>query len=474
MAIRLEQAGFEDFVLLEKAGGVGGTWYHNRYPGCACDIPAHLYSFSFEQKRDWSRPYASQPEILAYMERLAEKYALLPHCRFGSGVRTATWDDARSCWSLELEGGEAVEAEVVVSAIGMFNDLSDPATPGLDAFEGTRFHSARWDWDHALTGETVGVIGSAASAVQFVPEIVKQAGRVHLFQRTANWVMPKQDDPYGEEQLAQFRSRPEIVDAMRAEIFRRVDEGMTFSDPAALAEMEAAVLKSLEVVRDPELRRKLRPQHPFGCKRPLISNDYYPAFNRPNLELVTDAIARVEKDAVITADGRARRVDTLILATGFSTTKYLSAIDVRGRAGRRIDDAWNDGARAYLGITTSGFPNLFMLYGPNTNNGSILTMIESQVDYALRQIERIAGEGLAWIDVRPEPMERYNDEIQQAIARVEVWQADCNGYYRSPSGRIVTQWPYSMSAFRERTEKPDPEAYDTAVRPGVMLAPRAE
>jgi cation diffusion facilitator CzcD-associated flavoprotein CzcO len=346
MAIRLQQAGFTAFVLLEKTGGVGGTWYHNRYPGCACDIPAHLYSFSFEQKRDWSRPYASQPEILAYMQRLAEKHALLPRCRFGSGVRKATWDDARSCWSLELEGGDAVEAEVVVSAIGMFNALSDPALEGLDSFEGTRFHSARWDWDHPLGGETVGVIGSAASAVQFVPEIVKQARRVHLFQRTANWVMPKEDDPYSEEQLAQFREKPEIVDALRAEIFRRVDEGMTFSDPAALAEMEAAVLKSLDGVRDPELRRKLRPQHPFGCKRPLISNDYYPAFNRPDLELVTDPIARVEKDAVVTADGRRRRVDTLILATGFSATKYLSAIDVRGRGGRRSDEAWSDGARA--------------------------------------------------------------------------------------------------------------------------------
>ncbi len=462
MGIRLAQAGFEDFLLLEKAGGVGGTWYHNRYPGCACDIPAHLYSFSFEIKRDWSRPYASQPEILAYMERLAEKYALLPHCRFGSGVRKASWDEGRSCWTLELEGGEAVEADVVVSAIGMFNDLSDPAIEGLDAFEGTRFHSARWNWDHDLSGETVGVIGSAASAVQFVPEIVKQAGLVHLFQRTANWVMPKEDDPYTEEQLAHFRAKPELADAIRDEIFRRVDGGMTFSDPVALAEMEAAVLKSLEVVRDPELRRKLRPQHPFGCKRPLISNDYYPAFNRPNLELVTDAITRVTKDSVVTADGRTRRVDTLILATGFSATKYLSAIDVRGRAGRRIDDAWNDGARAYLGITTAGFPNLFMLYGPNTNNGSILTMIESQVDYALRQIQRIASEDLAWIDVRPEPMERYNEEVQEAIARVEVWQADCNGYYRSPSGRIVTQWPWSMTAFRERTEKPDAEVYDSA------------
>ena len=462
MGIRLKQAGFDDFLLLEKAGGVGGTWYHNRYPGCACDIPAHLYSFSFEIKRDWSRPYASQPEILAYMEHVAKKYQLLPHCRFGSGVRKATWDDGCASWTLELETGEAVEADVVVSAIGMFNGLSLPHIEGLDTFAGTCFHSARWDWDHDLSGETVGVIGSAASAVQFVPEIVKQAGQVHLFQRTANWVMPKEDDAYTEEQLAQFRATPEISTAIRDEIFRRVDAGMTFSDPAALAEMEAAVLQSIEGVQDPELRRKLRPQHPFGCKRPLLSNDYYPAFNRPNLELVTDEIARITKDAVATVDGRTRPVDTLILATGFSATKYLSAIDVRGRGGRRIDDAWNDGARAYLGITTAGFPNLFMLYGPNTNNGSILTMIESQAAYALRQIQRIASEGLAWIDVRSEPMERYNDEVQKAIGRVEVWQADCNGYYRSPSGRIVTQWPFSMTEFRERTEKPDPEVFDTA------------
>jgi cation diffusion facilitator CzcD-associated flavoprotein CzcO len=228
--------------------------------------------------------------------------------------------------------------------------------------------------------------------------------------------------------------------------------------------MEASVLAAIEVVRDPALREKLRPQHPFGCKRPLISNDYYPAFNRPNLELVTDAIDRITPDSVVTADGRTRRVDTLILATGFETTKYLSAIDVVGRGGKRIDDAWSDGARAYLGVTTAGFPNLFMLYGPNTNNGSILSMIESQVEYALRHIERIADENLAWVDVRQEPMERYNEDVQRAIGRVRVWQAGCNGYYRSPSGRVVTQWPYSMTEFRERTSKPDAEAYEVAPR----------
>jgi cation diffusion facilitator CzcD-associated flavoprotein CzcO len=463
-AIRLRQAGFERFVILEKSEGLGGTWHHNRYPGCACDIPSHLYSFSFEPKLDWSRPYASQPEILAYLEHCAEKYGLLPYCRFGCGVASARWDERRARWTLRLEGGETLEADVVVSALGMFNELARPALPGLDAFAGTQFHSARWNWDHDLAGEAVGVIGSAASAVQFVPEIVKQAGQVFLFQRTANWVMPKQDVPFRPEQLAYFAQHPEAAAAVREEIYRGVDRGMTFSDPAALAEMEAAVLAAIESVADPELRRKLRPRHPFGCKRPLLSNDYYPAFNRPNLELVTDAIERVTQDSVVTADGRARRVDTLILATGFATTKYLSAIDVVGRGGRHIDEAWSDGACAYLGITTAGFPNLFMIYGPNTNNGSILSMIESQVDYTLRQIGRIVDEDLAWLDVREEPMARYNEDVQAAIGRVAVWQADCHGYYRSPSGRIVTQWPYSMSEFRERTAKPDADAYEAVRR----------
>ncbi len=464
MAIRLKQAGFDDFVLLEKGEGVGGTWYHNRYPGCACDLPSQLYSFSFEVKRDWSRPYGTQSEILGYMQNLAEKHELLPHCRFASGVRATRWDESRACWTLELESGEVVEAEVVVSAIGMFNQLSWPDIDGLDSFAGTRFHSARWDWDHDLSGETVGVIGSAASAVQFVPEIVKEAGQVHLFQRTANWVMPKADEPYTEEQLEGLRTDENLALSIRAEAYQQIDGGMTFSDPAQLAELEGYGLTAIEVVEDPELRRKLRPQHPFGCKRPLLSNHFYAAFNRPNLELVTDAIERIDSDGVVTADGRARRVDTMIIATGFSTTKYLSAIDVTGRRGQRIDDAWNDGARAYLGITTTGFPNLFMLYGPNTNNGSILTMIEHQVEYALRQIQRIATEGLAWLDVRPDPMERYNEEVQQAIGSIEVWQADCNGYYQTPSGRIVTQWPFSMSEFRERTSKPDAEVYETAPR----------
>lgn len=462
MALRLREAGFDDFVLLEKGSGVGGTWYHNLYPGCACDIPAHLYSFSFEPKSDWSRPYATQPELLAYFQGVAEKHDLLRHCRFDDGVRSATWDESRAVWTLECDSGATHEADVVVGSVGMFNELSWPAIEGLDDFEGERFHSARWNWDHDLAGESVGVIGSAASAVQFVPQIVKTAGHVSLFQRTANWVMPKEDDAFPEEVLELFRKDPALVASVRTEIFEGVDEGMTFSDAEAVAELEAQALANLALVEDPLVREKLRPQHPFGCKRPLLSNDFYPAFNEPNLELVTDPIEGITAKGVRTTDGKERAFDTLILATGFSATKYLSSIEVHGRAGLSLDDAWSDGAQAYLGITTAGFPNLFMLYGPNTNNGSIITMIEYQVDYAVRQVQRLADEGLAWMDVRGDAMAAFNEEVQEAMKLVRPWQVGCNGYYRTPSGRIVTQWPFSMTEFQQRTTNPDPSVFETA------------
>jgi cation diffusion facilitator CzcD-associated flavoprotein CzcO len=463
MGIRLKGAGFERFEILEKASGVGGTWYYNRYPGCACDIPSHLYSYSFEMKRDWSRPYAPRAEILAYLEHCAEKYGLLRHCRFGVAVQRARWDEAGAQWTLELTSGRSVSADVVVSAIGMFNEIVIPDIPGLDSFAGTQFHSSRWNRDHDLAGESVGVIGSAASAVQIVPEIVKQAARVHLFQRTPNWVAPKQDDPYTEKQLSRFRNDPGLALTLRGKIFE------SFGGPGIFErvrpEMEAACLASLAQVEDPDVRARLTPDHPWGCKRPLLSNDYYAAFNRPNLELVTDPIERVTRTGIVTADGRERRLDTLILATGFAATKFLSAIDVVGRGGITIADAWKDGAQAYKGVTTAGFPNLFMLYGPNTNADSIITMIEYQADHVLRQIQRIAREGLAWIDVKPEPMTAYNAQIQREVQGIELWHAGCTDYYRAPSGRIVTQWPRSMPALEQALSGLDEECYQVAARP---------
>ena len=464
MAIKLKAAGYDDIVILERSDSVGGTWNRNTYPGCACDIQSHLYSYSFEIKPDWSRPYATQPEILQYLEFCATKYGILPHCRFGSEVVRATWNEQSASWAVELASGDRVEAEIVVSALGMFNELSWPDIEGLDSFAGTSFHSAQWNWDHDLTGETVGVIGSAASAVQFVPEIVKQAGQVHLYQRTANWVLPKMDDPWSPEELEARRRDVNLALAIRRQIFEAVDSGQTFSNLDLNAEREASVLAAMAVVKDPEVRAKLVPTHPYGCKRPLNSNNYYESFNRPNLELVTDPIERITSDSIVTIDGRSRRVDTLIIATGFAATRYLSAIDVVGRGGVHINDAWDDGAIAYLGVTTAGFPNLFMLYGPNTNNGSILSMIEYQVDYVMRLLELLTTEELAWIDVKPGVMQSYNDDVQRAMAGVSVWQAGCSGYYRSPSGRIVTQWPYSMTEFKNRASKVDRDAFELAGR----------
>ena len=457
MGIKLKEAGFEDFVILERSDGVGGTWRRHVYPGCACDIPSHVYQYSFELDPDWARPYASQPEILAYLERCVEKYEILPHCRFHSKVTGATWREAPATSAVELASGHTLEANVVVSAVGMFNELVWPDIPGVTSFPGTVFHSAHWNEAHDLSGETVGVIGSAASAVQFVPEIVKRAARVYLFQRTANWVLPKPDIPYTPEQLDHFRGNRAALQAARDEVLSAQEtNNVARADAAARAIREAIVLAEMEVIEDPVVREKLRPQHPWGCKRPLLSNDFYAAFNRPNLELVTDSIDFIRDRAVVTRDGRQRSVDTLILATGYDTTKYAAVIDVAGRDGVALANVWRDGAQAYLGITTAGFPNFFMLYGPNTNNGSIITMIEFQVAHIVAIVRRLTEQNLDWIDVRPDRMAAYNEEVQRAISGVAHWQAGCNGYYRSRSGRVVTQWPGTMGEYRDRVSEPSP------------------
>ncbi len=458
-AIKLREAGIEDFVILEKAEGVGGTWWHNRYPGAECDVKSHLYSFSFELKTDWSRPFSGQAEILEYLQQVAKKYGILPYVRFKHAVRAAYWHDNQARWEVATAHGQIFRAPIVVSGMGMFNELVQPDL-GLDRFGGTVFHSARWNTAHDLTGKKVAVIGSAASAVQFVPEIAAKTTKLHLFQRTANWVAPKEDTPYTQEQLTYFRDDPNAIHESRAQIYKELNEFILFSDPAKQKEYTAAALANIEVVKDPALRAKLTPTHPFGCKRPLFSNLYYPVFNLPHVELVTERITALSQDGVITADGVERKVDTVILATGFDVTRYLAAIEVTGRHGRQLHEAWRDGAQAYLGIVTSGFPNLFMLYGPNTNNGSIISMLEIQVDYIVRQIKRLDRERLAFIDLRAAVETRYNDAMQREIRAVDVWQANCGNYYSVASGRMVTQWPHTIDEFCARTMRPDAEVFE--------------
>ncbi len=462
--VRLLQAGYRDFVIVDQASSVGGTWYHNRYPGAECDVMSHLYSFSFELNPEWSQRYARQPEIRDYLERCAKKYGLDAHLRLGAGVRSAVWDEREAVWRMTLVDGAVVEANVVISAVGMFNEPSWPEIDGLDDFGGTVFHSARWPDGVDLEGKRVAVIGSAASAIQLIPEIAPVVDQLDVFQRTATWVLPKDDRPYTDEDRERFRTDPRAMPDLRQKLIDSVNAMMTFSDPETRRKAEAAGLENLAVVEDEAVRRKLTPHMPWGARRPIVSNHYYPAFNRANVELVTDAIARVTPSGVETVDGTVRPVDTIVLATGFATTKYLAAIDVVGRDGRRLQDEWSSDPRAYLGAVTSGYPNIFMLYGPNTNNGSIMYMLECQVDYAIAMLHRMDEMEAAWVDVRQDVMDEYNEALQRELDGIAVWQGEHGGYYRGRSGRNVTQWPSTMADYCARLRADGPASYEVRHR----------
>ena len=460
MAIKLLAGGYSDFLILEKAPGLGGTWWYNRYPGAACDVPSHLYSFSFEVKRDWSNPYASAPEILDYLGACADKHQLAPHMRFNTLVETARWDDGAALWQVDCAGGEHFEAEILVAAQGMFNEPSWPTLPGREDFQGVSFHTARWEHGHDLRGKRVGIVGSAASAVQCIPEVAMKAARLTVFQRTPNWVLPKNDAPYRADKRDYFVHAPDAVEQNRARLFREFDGFQMLDDAERYRQAVEAGLANIALVDDPLTRRALTPNFSFGCKRVLLSSKFYQAFNRDNVRLVTEDIAAITASGVRTSDEVEHPLDILIFATGFKVDRYLSSVSVTGRDGLSLDAAWHDGAQAYLGICTAGFPNLFQLYGPNTNKGSILFMIECQVAYILRQLVRMDAEQLAWMEVRVEEMADYNTAVQRDANAVAVWAEPCNNYFRhAQSGRVVTQYPRDMSQYRKDTAKADVEAY---------------
>ena len=460
MGIKLLAAGHRDFVILEKAPALGGTWWHNRYPGAACDVPSHLYCFSFEVKRDWSCPYASAAEILDYLRACADKYQVTPHIRFDTPVDSATWDEEAALWQVVSVNGSNYEAEILIAAQGMFNEPSWPELPGLADFAGTAFHTARWDHGHNLHGERVGIIGSAASAVQCIPEIAKRARHLTVFQRTPNWVLPKNDEAYRRDKLDYFRHAPDAVEHNRARLFKEFDGFALLNDAERYASSVAAGLANIAVVEDPRTRDLLTPRFSFGCKRVLLSGRYYQSFNRDNVTLNVNDIAAITQRGVRTSDEVEHQLDTLIFATGFKVSRYLSALQVTGRDGLTLDHAWRDGAQAYLGVTTAGFPNLFQLYGPNTNKGSILFMLECQAGYIVRQLARLDVEQLDWLDVRVQAMADYNEGIQRDANAVSVWAEPCNNYFRDPaSGRVVTQYPRDMTQYRKDTCRADAEAY---------------
>jgi cation diffusion facilitator CzcD-associated flavoprotein CzcO len=463
LAIELKRAGIEDFVVLERADDVGGTWQANTYPGCQCDVPSHLYSFSFAPNPSWTRTYPRQPEIWDYLRDLAERHHLHPHIRLGHELRAAAWDEERRRWHVETSQG-AWLAEILVDATGPLSYPQVPAIPGLDRFEGTIFHSAEWDHDHDLEGERVAVIGTGASAIQFVPRIAKHVAQLHVFQRTAPWILPHTDRPTTRFERRLYRVAPFAQKAVRTAIYWSRESfllGFVKGERIMAGAERIAAAHLRKQVRDPELRRRLTPQFRLGCKRVLLSNDWYPALTRPNVELVTDGIREIRGRTIVLADGSEREVDTIILGTGFHVTDPPTMKLMRGRDGTLLAERAATGIQAYLGSTISGLPNFFKLIGPNTALGhnSMVFMIESQLRYVMDALRVMEEQGIETFEVRPEAMAAYNARIQAKL-RGTVWMSGCASWYLDAQGRNTTIWPDFTFRFRHRTRRFDTRAYD--------------
>lgn len=456
MAIQLKHAGIESFVVLEKAGRVGGTWRENRYPGAACDVPSHLYSFSFEQNPAWTRAFSPQPEILDYLESCADKYGVRPAIRFGFAVESADFDAATGRWTIRAGDGRIVHARALVLGNGALHVPAYPDIPGLDTFTGKRFHSAEWDHDLDPRGKRIGLIGTGASAIQIVPELAGVADKLHVFQRSPAWVMPKPDHAIAPLTRTLYARVPGLQRLVRASIYWRLEwRALGFSRPGVLRLAEPLVRRYIAAkVQDPTLRAALTPDYRMGCKRILLSNDYYPALQRPGVEVVTTGIERVEPTGVRTRDGALRELDALVLGTGFRVNEYLSTIRITGPGGRELNASWHGNPGAYLGITVAGFPNLFLLMGPNTGLGhnSMIFMIEAQVRYALQCIQTLQQRGLKTLEVRPEVQEAFNAELQTSLER-SVWASGCNSWYQGEDGRNSALWPGFTVDYWRRTRR---------------------
>jgi cation diffusion facilitator CzcD-associated flavoprotein CzcO len=458
VAHRLARSGIDDLVIFERGDGVGGTWRANTYPGAACDVPSHLYSLSFAPNPEWSRAYATQPEILRYIEACYDRFDVSRKVRTGVEIVAADWSDDERVWRLRARDGEVYEARVVVSAIGTFHTPSVPSLPGLDDFAGTVLHSARWNHDCDLTGRRVAVVGTGASAIQVVPAIVDRVAHLDLYQRSAPWIVPRRDPPYSPEEQRRFAERPDEAAQHRQDLHDLLEGTTIFLTGDPSLERVAAVARAHleDQVADPELRARLAPDRPFGCTRTLVSSDYYPAVQRDHVELVTDGIASVTPTGIRTVDGVERAVDTIVLCTGFRAADYLCGIDVQGRGGTSLRDHWSGVPRAYHGIAVPGFPNFFMLYGPNTNQGgnSILLILEAQAQFVASALEAMRDAGADTIEVAEAAMARYLAALERDL-RATVWADGCTTYFHGPTGDIVTQLPHTSGWYREATEQID-------------------
>jgi cyclohexanone monooxygenase len=476
LAIFLRRAGFRDFTIFDREDGVGGTWRINTYPGLACDVKSHLYSFSFEKNADWSRLWSGQAEILAYFERCARKYRLGPHLALETEISSARWDAATRTWRLTTSAGDEHTFDVVVSAVGLFTQPTMPALQEEEPFTGALVHTARWDHTLDLTGRRVAVLGTGSTAAQLVPEVAKVAERVYSIQRSPTWIFPKPDREYTAREKWIFAHVPFAKKVHRTRMWLRSESNISViehgSDKTAeFRDMATAMLET--TVADPELRKRLTPETPLGCKRLVFSSDFIPALTQPHVEVVSSPARALRARSLVTEDGRELGVDVVVCATGYAAADYLGQIEVTGEDGVSLHDSWRDGAYAYLGMTVPGFPNFFMLYGPNTNVGSnsVIFMLEAQAHYVVRALTYLRRRRKSYVAVRAQTMADFIARIDEWMDGT-VWTTRCNSYFRAPNGRVVTQWPRSARDFWTMTRrfKPADYAFDPpSARPDIRV-----
>ncbi|MGE5136881.1 MAG: flavin-containing monooxygenase [Gemmatimonadota bacterium] len=462
--IRLREAGRTDFVILERASSVGGTWRDNTYPGCACDVPSHLYSFSFAPNPGWSRSFSRQPEIRGYLERVTDSSRVREHIRFGAEVTGARWDTARARWHVRTTRGD-LTADVLISAAGPLSEPAVPDLPGLADFPGEVFHSARWNHDCDLAGKRVAVVGTGASAIQIIPEIQPVVGKLVLFQRTPAWVLPRRDRRISRAEQWLYQHLPPAQRLARLGIYlsRESAVGAFTRRPGLLRAAQRMALRNLaSAVPDPVLREKLTPGYVMGCKRILLSNDYYPALTRPNVEVVASGLAKVDGSVATAQDGSSQEVDAIIFATGFHAVDMPIAERVHGADGRSLAEAWHGDMRALRGTTIAGFPNLCLVIGPNTGLGhnSMVHIIESQLSYILDYLDTLDRSGAAALDTRPAAQDRWCAAIERRMGPTVWATGGCVSWYLNAAGRNPTLWPASTLRFRHETRRIDPTEYD--------------
>lgn len=473
--IRLQKAGFENFVILEKAADLGGTWRDNTYPGCECDVPSALYSFSFAQKPDWSKTFAGQSEILAYVRDTAERYGVTRFIRFNQGVEKASWNEAQGFWDIKT-ADQKYRARTVITCGGYLHEPIVPNIPGLKDFDGKLFHSSRWDHAHDLSGERVAVIGTGASAIQFVPKIQPQVKSLNIFQRTPQWVLPKPSRDLSDLEKRVFGSKL-LLSTWRKLLFGGFESfGVGFRHPSMLRQIQRLGELHLKMaVKDPGLRAKLTPDYVLGCKCVLMSNDYYSAVSQRNVSLHASGVRSVEGHMVIATDGSRAEVDTIILGTGFYVTEPPIAQHIFDGRGQRLAELWSERMQAYRGTTISGLPNAFMVLGPNLGIGhnSAFIVIEAQLDYIISALTRMRAKGYSRIDVRPEVQARYNETIQRDLQGT-VWNTGgCSSYYLDKNGLNSVGFPWSTLKMRELLKEFDEGAYTTEQQAGGALGAAA-